>query len=233
MRAAAFFAFAPLALLAGGCTAFVYSQLSGDQGSPGNEVVGDCYNLPNNQCGACIAQSCEDPNGSPPVSLAAVCSFESPDTYGVQECASDPTVGYPDNCSGLFVDGGAYASSISQQSAAENNVKLCVRDHCMKSCRACAPDVPYCNTDSTPLADAGACGACLYNAMNPPNSPCQQALIGSDFGCDTYTASQIAACATPSGPDTCDTPDCSGLSGTDAGLYACLWQQCQDQCPNQ
>ena len=232
MRRPVFAVLASRALFACGCSAFVASQLSGKQGSPANQKVGGCYNLPNNQCGACIAQNCEDPNGSPPVSLAAVCSFQSPDTYTVQDCANDSTVGYADNCSLLFKDGGTYASSLTQQSAAENNVRLCVRDRCMTSCRTCAPDVPYCNTDSTPLADAGACGACLNAAMNLPNSPCQAPLVQSDFGCESYIQTDIAACATPVGDTTCISPDCSGLQSQDAGVLGCLWQQCASSCPN-
>ena len=232
MRARTFVVLAGAMFFVGGCTAFVAAELSGDNSSPQNQTVGNCFNLPNNQCGACIAQNCEDPNGDPPISLAAVCSFSSPDTYTIQECATDPTVGYPDNCSSLFKDGGTYAPSITQQSAAENNVKLCVRDRCMPSCRTCAPDVPYCGSDSVPLADAGACGTCLYNAMSAPGGTCQSQLIQSDFGCDSYFQGVISACATPAGDSTCIAPDCTGLSTPDAGLQACLWQACQGSCPN-
>jgi hypothetical protein len=227
-------ALALVALVAAGasCTAFVAANLSGTNGNV-VKSLGGCFNLTDNSCGECIANNCENPNGSPPVSLAKVCSLNQYSSLALNtgECVQNPT---PESyqCGNVFVDGGSYASSIDTSSAAENNAAKCITDNCFTSCNWCAPQVPTCESDTVPLLEAGACGVCLHNAMNLPNSPCQQYVLAG--GCGTGA---IGACATPTG--SCGAFDCSGLSAPDTnledagyGLVSCLWGECQGQCPN-
>lgn len=227
---------AALAVLTGGCTAFVLSQLPGDAGT--STQSGGCFALPDNQCSQCIVANCEQPTASPPVSLAKVCSLDQNSYSSVVEavtaCAEDPTVAN-NSCEELFVDGGTYAATIDTQAAAESNLLHCITDHCVTSCSECGVETPSCGNDTVPLADAGACGACLDDAMNRPGSACQSWVLAG--GCYSYVGGPIATCAVPSG--SCNTPDCSGLSApstddNDAGygLDDCLWQQCGAVCPN-
>ncbi len=226
---------AGFAIVAGGCTAFVVVTLNGKEGA--GPAQGGCFNLPSNACGNCIATQCECTTSecSPIRSLSAVCGFSTQSTLPseVRACATDPSVGYnySDNCSQFFVDGGTYASSVTTQAAAENNVTLCVRDYCKGDCRTCSTSVKVCDTDKTPLEDAGGCGACLYKAMSIANSPCQDIMAGSDYYCNDI-ASDLSACATPVGSSTCVTADCSGISQAEGGLAQCLWSQCASSCPN-
>jgi hypothetical protein len=223
-----------------GCTAFIAAELSSDQGSDSgsdtNTVSSDCFQLVSNQCGSCIESNCEKPNASPPVSLKAVCSL---DQYGaivntVQSCVQDPR--FADyNCQNLFVDGGAYASSIDNAPAAENNLQKCINDNCKSSCSECDVPVPTCEEQTINLAEAGACGTCLDNAMNRPNAQCQTYVLQG--ACYEDPSGAIGTCAPPSG--TCTTPDCSGLKTPDTSLddagyafFSCLWQECQGSCPN-
>ncbi len=237
MRARVFVVASSFALIAGaGCTAFIAAELSGKQGSDAGPPLGDCFQLQNNQCGQCIESSCENPSGSPPVSLAKVCSE---DQYAsivteVGSCVSDPRFANY-YCQGLIQDGGAYATSIDTAAAAESNLRKCITDNCVKSCSECNVPVPTCGSATIELAEAGACGVCLDNAMNRAGSPCQTYVLQE--GCYEDTSGAIAKCAPPSGQ--CATPDCTGLQTPDtnlvdaaAALYTCLWQQCQGSCPN-
>ncbi len=246
MRAVALVTFAFVALAAGGCTAFIAAELSSDQGGSndggtGSEtsVSNDCFMLPQNQCGSCIESSCENPNGSPPVSLKAVCNLDQTGELveTVQDCVSDPTFSNTD-CYELLADAGTtYAASIGSAAAADNNLQKCISQHCAPSCSACEPRVPTCSSQSIALSEAGACGVCLDNAMNPPNAPCQTWVLQG--GCaDESTSSPIAECAPPTGQ--CTPADCSNLQAPSTdyddagyGLLSCLWQQCQGSCPNQ
>jgi hypothetical protein len=220
-------------LVVGGCTLYVAAELSGQQG-PGGPQLGDCFNLANNACGQCIASNCENPTVSPPVSLKQVCSFGTstnlPST--VQSCVADPRFAnfY---CTSSLTDAGVYAPSISTQGAAENNVKKCINDHCLLSCSTCQVPVPTCGSQSTLLADAGACGVCLDNAMNTAGSPCQQYVLQGV--CFEDNSNPISKCAA-SGQ--CTLADCSGLSSPstsldDAGydFATCMWAQCSGSCP--
>jgi len=223
-----------LSLAAGwGCTAYVAAELS-SIGGDGGTTVGDCFDLPSNQCGLCIASACEKPSASPPVSLKQVCTFgTSTELPGnVMQCANDPRFA-DQTCQNLFIDGGTYASSITTQGEAENNVEHCISDNCITSCSECNVPVPTCGS-TTPLVDAGACGVCLDTAMNHPTSPCQAGVLQGS--CYEDSTNPIAQCAIPQGQ--CTTPDCSGLSSPDPMLddagyafYTCLWQQCQGSCP--
>jgi hypothetical protein len=222
-----------LALALGGCTAFVAAELAGDQSS--GPPLGGCFNLPNNQCGQCIASACEDPNASPPVSLAQICAIDQESTvvYDVTNCADDPRFANY-YCSDLYIDGGTYASSIDTPGQAENNLRHCITDNCVDSCSNCGITVPTCGTD-TPLPEAGACGVCLDQAMNTAGAPCQKWVLQG--GCYEDPSSPIGQCAIPAGQ--CQSADCSGLSSpnpnlVDAGyaLFACLWSQCQGSCSN-
>jgi len=228
-----------------GCTAFIAAELSGDQTSPGDggsgsdvSVSNDCFMLPSNQCGACIENSCENPNGSPPVSLKAVCNLDQTGEIvaAVQDCVSAPDFSNTE-CSEILADAGtAYASSIATAAAADNNLLKCIGQHCATSCSECAPSVPTCQSQSIALSEAGACGVCLDNAMNRPGSPCQSWVLQG--GCaDESTSSPVAQCAPPSGQ--CTPADCSQLQSPSSdyddagyGLLSCLWQQCQSSCPN-
>ena len=227
-------ALALVALVAAGasCTAFVAANLSSTNGTV-VKSLGGCFQLQDNTCGECIANNCENPNGSPPVSLQKVCSLDqySSLALNVQECVQDPVSGSY-QCENVFVDGGTYASVIDTSSAAENNVAKCITDNCFTSCNWCMPQVPTCESDTVTLQEAGACGTCMHNAMNLAGSPCQQYVLAG--GC---TTTAIGACATPTG--SCGAFDCSGLSAPNKnmddagyGLLACLWSQCQAQCPN-
>lgn len=221
-----------LAVFAGGCTAFVAAELSGDQGS--GPAIGSCFQLPDNQCGSCIATQCEQPDQTPPVSLAQVCSIGGSDLpYTVQECANNPSVAvyYDDYCSQLFQDGGTYASGIDTLATAENNVELCIRDQCETSCRTCSTPVTVCNSDTTPLEDAGGCGACLYNAMSQPGAQCQGYLIANTYSCGEIST-ELSNCATPTGSSSCVSPDCTGLWEAGIPLSGCLHSACGSACPN-
>lgn len=239
MRARWLVFFSAFAFATGGCTAFIAAELSGTQGSSDSDSgppVGDCFKLEANQCGQCIANACENPSGSPPVSLAKICSD---DKYAsiitdLASCVSDPRLANY-YCENIMTDGGTYAASIDTPAAAENNLQKCVFDNCLTSCSACGIDVPTCGSDTITLAEAGACGTCLDNAMNPAGAPCQTYVL--QHGCYESSSGAIAQCAIPSGQ--CSTSDCSGLSSPDtnlddasAGLFTCLWQHCQSSCPN-
>jgi hypothetical protein len=244
MRARVAIFVAGLAFAAGGCTAFVAAELSGQQGSSDSDSgtpdsgppLGDCFQLANNQCGQCIESHCEAPNASPPVSLEAVCQ-QAPNAGLVEtvgNCADDPRFANFD-CQSLFVDSGVYATSIDTPAAAENNLQKCINDNCIRYCSTCEIPVPTCGNDTIALAEAGACGTCLDNAMNKPSAPCQTWVLQQ--GCYEDPSNPIAMCAPPSGQ--CTAADCSGLQSPDpedddasAGLYTCLWQECQSSCPN-
>jgi hypothetical protein len=221
-----------IAVLALSCTAFVAAQLNGYEG-PG-PTTGGCFLLPSNACGKCIAERCENPQGDPPVSLQQVCTLKSSSLpYNTQRCANDPSItnsGY-DNCDGVFLDGGTYASTIDTQGTAENNVRKCITDNCFGQCRICNATVYPCSSDTLDLPEAGACGACLYNAMNELNGPCELQAIDR---C-TYVTSDVASCAIP--PGYCNTADCSNLQSPPSNfdtktqsLLACLWTACQSSC---
>lgn len=237
MRARTFVALASLSLALGaGCTAFIAAELSGKQGTDAGSPLGDCFKLAANQCGQCIENSCENPNGSPPVSLATVCSEDQYATIitDLGTCVSDPRFSNY-YCENVFQDGGAYAQAIDTPAAAENNLKKCISDNCVKSCSECNVPIPTCGNETIELAEAGTCGTCIDNAMNRPGSPCQTWVLQQ--GCYEDTSGAIAKCAPPSG--TCATADCTGLQNPDsnlvdaaASLYTCLWQQCQGSCPN-
>ncbi len=216
-----------------GCTAYVLGNLPEMDGSAPT-TVGDCFKLTANQCGQCIENSCENPTGSPPVSLKAVCNL---DPYALiignaQQCSADPRkANY--SCQEMYIDGGTYASSIADKNAAESNLQHCITDNCKTSCSECDIPVPTCQSETIHLPEAGTCGTCLDQAMNPPNSPCQSWVLKG--GCYEDSSGAIARCAVPSG--TCSTKDCSGLSNPSTslvpetlGLYQCLWGQCQASC---
>ncbi|HEY1954991.1 MAG TPA: hypothetical protein VGH28_05250 [Polyangiaceae bacterium] len=235
-----FLALSALSLLGAGCTAFVASQLSGDSSDGGTTQIGaGCFHITDNQCGECIASNCEDPNAKPPVSLAKVCSLASADPImlSVQECTAAPGL---DNyeCGYMYADASTgYASTIDMLSAAVNNVQHCITDHCATSCSQCNVQVPTCGSDTVLLADAGACGQCIDQAINQTGGVCQsQALADTEFGSAACTegADAISKCAIA--PGQCQTPDCSGISSpttTDSALqslYSCLWQYCASSC---
>jgi hypothetical protein len=225
-----------------GCTAFVAAELSGQQASDGGNTedsgasdagLGGCFNLTNNQCGQCIAQACEMPNGSPPVSLAQVCMFpESELPQTVANCTSNPDIMSFD-CQSSYIEGGAYSPTISSQGAAENNVQKCIFDNCLTSCSQCNVPVPSCGGSTVTLAEAGACGQCLNNAQNVPNAPCQTWVLQG--ACVEDSDNPASSCAVTAA--TCGQQDCSGLSSPSSDLddagYAfatCLWQHCQGSC---
>ncbi|HSQ67028.1 MAG TPA: hypothetical protein VLM85_27610 [Polyangiaceae bacterium] len=223
-----------LGALAVSCTAFVASELSGYQG-PG-PTTGGCFALPSNACGSCIAQRCENPNASPPVSLQAVCGFSGSGLpYDVKQCATDPSIsnsGYDTCASSVFLDGGAYASAIDTQGSAENNVKKCITDNCLDQCRVCNATVYPCGSDTVDLGDAGTCGACLYNAMNFGGA-CQAAVIPV---C-TWIQDDVASCAIITAPAKCNASDCSSLMSPPSNLdpkaqaaLNCLWTACSASC---
>jgi hypothetical protein len=224
--------FAALARVVSGCTLYVAAQLPPVDGSA-PVTLGDCFNLTPNQCGQCIANSCENPSGSPPVSLKQVCSL---DKYAsiiseANGCASDPRLA-DYNCTAMYVDGGTYASSIADENAAVSNLQHCITDNCRTACSECGAQVPTCGSETINLPEAGTCGVCLDQAMNPPNSACQPWVLAG--GC-YESSSAIGQCAIPAGQ--CSTADCSGLSNPSTslvsetlGLYKCLWQQCGSSC---
>jgi hypothetical protein len=232
MKTRAALALVALVGAAASCTAFVAANLADTNGNV-VKSLGGCFQLTDNTCGECIANNCENPSASPPVSLAKVCSLEQYSSLALNagECSQNPVPGSY-QCENVFVDGGSYASTIDTPSAAENNAAKCITDNCFTSCSWCAPAVPTCESDTVTLLEAGACGTCIHNAMNLPNSECQPYVLAG--GC---TNSAIAACATPTG--SCGAFDCSGLSAPNTnlddagyGLLACLWGKCQGQCPN-
>jgi hypothetical protein len=209
----------------------VATQLTGGNSTT---TLGGCFNLPDNQCGQCIAHNCEAPNGSPPVSLAKICALEmySSVQSNVTACATTPSIGSY-QCQDSFLEGGAYAPSIDNVSAAESNLKKCIFDNCFTSCSECLVSVLSCSNSTVSLIEAGTCGTCLDNAMNRPNSPCQMPVLQG--ACYTDPSSPVSKCA--AGTAQCAQRDCSGLSAPplttdDAGyaLYTCLWQQCQAMC---
>ena len=222
-----------LGLSASGCTLYVLSQLSGKGGSNNNTELGGCFQLPNNQCGQCIAQQCEIPDASPPVSLAQVCALDPTGEITIEgaNCASQPDITSTD-CAELFQEGGAYSPTIGTAGAAENNLRKCIFDRCVPSCSECLVTINGC-TGSVPIAEAGACGACLDQAMNAVGSACQPWVLQG--GCIEDPSGSIAACA---GTGTqCQTSDCSGLSAPDPSLidagyalYQCLWTTCSGAC---
>ncbi len=222
-----------LGALAVSCTAFVASGLSGYQG-PG-PTTGGCFALPSNTCGSCIASSCEKPHDSPPVSLQAVCGFSGSGLpYDVKQCATDPSIsnsGY-DTCANVFLDGGTYANTIDTQGTAENNVEKCITDNCFGQCRVCNATVHPCGSDTVDLGDAGACGACLYNAMNFGGA-CQSLVIPV---CN-WIQDDVASCAIVKAPNRCNPWDCSSLSSPPTNLdpkaqqaLTCLWSACSASC---
>ena len=222
-------------LCSAGCTLYVFTQLNGKGGS-NNTTTGGCFNLPTNQCGKCIAQQCEVPDGSPPVSLAQVCSFD-PNAGVVTNttaCANQPDI-FSNDCTSVFQEGGAYSPTIDSQGAAENNLKKCITDKCVPSCTECLVNINTCGGAGTvAMADAGTCGACLDQAMNVAGSNCQQWVLQG--GCVEDPFGAIAKCA---GTGTqCQIPDCTGLSAPDVNLidagyalYQCLWGACSSVCP--
>ena len=228
------FAVLGIAALAISCTAFVASQFSGYQGE--GPTTGGCFQLPSNNCGSCIAQTCENPDNSPPVSLKAVCGFSGSGLpYDVKQCATDPSIsssGYDTCANYIFLDGGTYASSIDTQGSAENNVKKCITDNCFDQCRLCNATVYPCGSDTLDLGEAGACGACLYNAMNF-GGQCQSAVIPV---C-TWIKDDVASCAITTAPAACNPADCSSLVSPPTNLdpkaraaLSCLWTACSSSC---
>lgn len=217
------------------CTLYVATQLPQPEGGV-TTTVGDCFDLAANQCGQCIVNSCENPSGSPPVSLKQVCSLNkyASIVYTVQQCTQDPRrANY--YCQDMYVDGGTYASSITDESAAVSNLEHCITDNCVPACSECIVPVPTCGSESVDLPKAGNCGACLDQAMNPPGAACQQWVLKG--GCYEDSSGAIAKCAIPAGQ--CSTADCSGLQNPSSSLvpeaqslYTCLWQQCSGSCPN-
>jgi hypothetical protein len=235
MRARVALVIVSLAATGAGCTAFVAAELSGTQGTV-TTTLGGCFALADNQCGQCIATSCESPQSTHPVSLKQVCSLDKYNSIvtTVQQCSQDPRLANY-NCQEMYIDGGTYASSIADESAATSNLQHCITDNCATACSACGAQVPTCGSETINLVEAGACGACLNQAMNAPGSTCQPYVIKG--GCDEYSGSPIAQCAIPS--SSCQAADCSGLktpstSLDDAGyaLYACLYSACQGTCPS-
>lgn len=220
-------AFAAAALV--GCTAFVAVNLSDTNGTV-QHYVGGCFKLPDTTCGECIANNCENPDDpQKPVSLQKVCAL---DPYAsvisnAQGCAQDPSVDSY-QCTDVFLTGGAYASSIDDESAAVNNVKKCITDNCTASCSRCEVQVPTCGNDTIDLLEAGTCGSCIDQAMNQPGGPCQSFILAGN-SCYTYQSGAIATCAVPSG--SCEAPDCGALENADAGINACLWANCGSSCP--
>jgi hypothetical protein len=213
-----------------GCTAFVAANLSSTNGTTVH-YVGGCFKLQDTTCGQCIANNCENPNDPQrPVSLEKVCQLDQTAIVisDTQSCSQDPSVSSYE-CNALFVDGGTYAASIADESAAVNNLKKCITDNCVPSCSRCEVQVPTCGSDTIDLLEAGACGSCIDQAMNQPGGNCQAAMLQND-SCYTYQGGAIATCAVPSG--SCQQPDCNVLATADAGLNACLWQQCGSQCPS-
>jgi len=222
-----------VAALAISCTAFVAGELSGYQG-PG-PTTGGCFLLPSNTCGSCIGQNCENPSESPPVSLAAVCGFSSSGLpYDVRQCATDPSISSGnDYCSYVMLDGGAYAATIDTQGSAENNVRKCITDNCFGQCRVCSTTVYPCSSDTLDLPEAGACGACLYNAMNY-GGPCQSVTIPV---C-TYIDNEIGKCAISTVSTACNPKDCTSLQSPPSNFdpqaqaaLSCLWTACKSSCP--
>lgn len=234
-----FLALSTVAFFGAGCTAFVASQLSGDSsdGGPG-QVGASCFHITDNVCGECIANTCENPNAANPVSLAKVCSVSQYDsiTIAVEDCTKNPGL---DNysCSEMYIDGGTYAADLDQPGAAVSNLEHCITDNCVPSCSQCNVQVPTCQSESVSLAEAGACGQCMDEAMNTPNGSCQAYVLAQDqYGeivC-TDIKTNVSKCTVP--PGSCSTPDCSGISSPTTqdtavqSLYACLWQQCSSAC---
>jgi hypothetical protein len=218
------------------CTAWVASQLPQPEGGI-QQTLGDCFDLTPNQCSNCIVGACENASGDPPVSLKQVCTLGSNTVLieTVQQCTADPRKANYE-CDSMYIDGGTYASSIDTSGAAASNLQHCITDNCRTSCSACNVPVPTCASETVDLVDAGACGACLANAMNLPNSKCQSWVLQG--GCYEDSSGEIATCAIQKGQ--CNSADCSGLQNPSsslttqtAGLYQCLWQECSASCPNQ
>ncbi len=217
------------------CTAFVVSQLNSYQGQ--GPAQGGCFSLPSNTCGGCIASSCEAPDASPPVSLQAVCGFQGSGLpYDTRQCATDPSIGSGgyDNCTSVFLEGGAYANTIDTQGTAENNVRKCISDHCFDQCRICTATVYPCGSDQVDLAEAGACGACLYGAMNYGGA-CQNLVIPT---CGYEIQQDVASCAISTASGACNAKDCTNLQSPPTTLNAqaqaalsCLWSNCGSACP--
>jgi hypothetical protein len=231
----ALMAVAVFGVLGVGCTAFIAASLSGTSGTV-QKYVGGCFKLADDTCGQCIAQ-CEDPNGSPPVSLEQVCALNQYATIisSAQDCSKDPSFSSY-SCEDMYVDGGTYAATIDDESAAVNNLKHCITDKCKPSCSPCQVPVPTCGNDTVSLVEAGACGACLDQAMNQPGSKCQPYVLQGT--CYESSSTAPAQCAIPAG--SCQSADCSDLSSppsnlSDAGFafYSCLWQECASSCPSQ
>jgi hypothetical protein len=226
---------AVIAFLGLGCTAFVLAGLSGTGGNV-QHFVGGCFRLADTTCGECIANNCEDPNNpSQPVSLEKVCSLNQYATIisAAASCSQSSSVN-DYNCTGMYIDGGTYATSIDDESAAVNNVKKCITDHCTTSCSRCAVQVPTCGSDTIDLLEAGTCAACIDQMMNTPGGTCQSLMLQQGaIACSEYPSSSIAQCAIPQG--TCQSPDCSNIEAADAGLYKCLNDNCiaTSQCPSQ
>ncbi len=229
MRARFHVAIGAIALAGVGCTAFVAANLSGTNGTV-DKSIGGCFKLADTTCGECIANNCENPDDpTQPVSLEKVCSLDQTASIidEAQTCSASASID-DYNCTDLFVDGGTYASSIDDESAAVNNVKQCITQKCATSCSRCVVQVPTCGSDTIDLTEAGTCGNCIDQAMNAPGSACQPFVLQGE--CSTYPSSPIATCAVPSG--SCQTSDCTTLAAADAGLNGCLWGQCGSSCPN-